>query len=115
MVSDFLDENLDGLFRMIRLFRHRRFEVILFHVVHPEELSLPQGRAFKFYDPESGQEVDVDPQDVEGPYVQKFEAHRQQVRNMAIGSGCEYELIDTRTPYPDAIRSYLRVRQAAQR
>ncbi len=113
LISDFIDEHLDEFFQAIRLFRHRRFEIVLFHVVHPEELALPQGRAIRFYDPESLHEVEIDPQDVERDYLDGFNAHLQRVRNMALGSGCEYEMIDTRTPYPDAIRAYLRAREAA--
>ena len=114
VISDFLDSNLDDFFRVVRLYRHRRFEIILFHVVHPEELALPMGRAYRFFDPETKQEIEIDPQDVESSYTAGVAAHRQLVRNLALGSGCEYELIDTRTPYPNAIRAFLRARQAAQ-
>jgi uncharacterized protein (DUF58 family) len=112
IVSDFLDPNIDDFFQCLRLFRHRRFEVILFHVIHPEEITLPEGRAFRFYDPEDGGEIEVDPQDVAEQYRAKFEEHRQRIRNLAIGCGCEYEMVDTTTPYPEAIRAYLRRREA---
>jgi len=115
LISDFLDQDLNELFHAIRLFRHRRFEVILFHVVHPEELTLPPGRAIRFFDPESGAELEVDPQDVHASYAQVYGAYRQTVRQMAIGLGCEYELLNTSTPYPDAIRTYLRAREAMLR
>lgn len=115
LISDFLDSSLDTLFQSIRLFRHRRFEVLLFHIIHPDELALPEGRAFRFFDPEGGAELEVDPQDVAAHYLEAFEAHRLRVRNMAIGCGCEYERIDTHTPYPEAIRAYLRRREALNR
>jgi uncharacterized protein (DUF58 family) len=115
LVSDFLDDDLPGLFHHVRLFRHRRFEVILFHVVHPEELTLPEGRAVQFYDLEGPGVLEADPQDVHAGYTEAFAAHRETVRSMAIASGCEYELIDTRTPYPDAIRRYLRMREMIPR
>ena len=107
--------DLDRLFQNIRLFRHRRFEVLLFHVIHPEELALPEGRAFHFYDPEGGAEIEADPQDVAAHYLEAFEAYGRRVRSMAIGCGCEYERIDTTTPYPEAIRAYLRRREALSR
>jgi hypothetical protein len=112
LISDFLDEDLDAFFQSVRLFRHRRFEIVLFHIVHPEELALPEGRAIRFYDSESPREVEIDPQDVERDYLAAFAAHRQRVRNMALGSGCEYQALETGTPYPDAIRAYLRAREA---
>ncbi|MCZ7644414.1 MAG: DUF58 domain-containing protein [Planctomycetota bacterium] len=115
LVSDFLDENLDDLFRMVRLYRHRRFEVILFHVIHPEEQALPYGRNFRFVDSEGGGELEVDPRDVEQGYAAAFEAHRLRVRNLALGCGCEYEPVETGVTYPDAIRAYLRVREAFAR
>ena len=55
--------------------------------------------------------MEVDPQDVQEGYQKAFEEHHRKVSGMALGSGCEYEPIDTRTPYPEVIRSYLRVRQ----
>lgn len=115
VISDFLDDRMEELFRAIRLFRHRRFEVILFHVVHPEELHLPEGRAFRFYDPESKGEVEVDPQDVQSDYDLAFEDFRRSVRAKALGSGCEYEMVNTRTPYPDLLHHYLLFRQGWQR
>ena len=115
IVSDYLDESLDEFFRVVKLFRHRRFEVLLFHIVHPEELTLPQGRAVQFYDPETSAELNVDPQDVEKQYAAGMHSHLRHVRNLATGNGCEYELIDTTMPYPDAIRAYLRARQAVKR
>jgi len=113
LVSDFLDSDVDEMFKAIRLFRHRRFEVILFHVAHPGELELPEGRSFKFFDPEGGGETDADPQQVQVEYQKAFEAHQTRVRNMAIGAGCEYQFIYTATPYPEAIRAYLRMREAS--
>ena len=42
-MSDFLVDDLDDVFGAVRLFRHRQFEVILLHVVHPDEERLPEG------------------------------------------------------------------------
>ena len=52
-MSDFLDADarvLEGL----DLFRRSRFDVILFHVVHPEELDLPDLAAARFLETEGG-------------------------------------------------------------
>ena len=115
LISDFLGQNLDELFQAVRLFRHRRFEVVLFHIIHPEELSLPDGRAFRFFDPEGEGQLEVNPQEMIEHYQKEFELYRQRLRNLAVGCGCEYELLNTTTPYPEAIRSYLRRREAIQR
>lgn len=114
LISDFLDNDLDGLFKTLRLFRHRRFEVILFHVAHPEELELPEGRSFRFFDPEGGGEIDADPQQVFLDYQREFEGHCRRIRGMSLAAGCEYNYVETHTPYPDAIRAYLRSREAGQ-
>src|SRR5262249_16982646 len=37
LMSDFLVDPLEAVFTALRLFRHRRWEVILLHVVHPSE------------------------------------------------------------------------------
>jgi hypothetical protein len=47
-MSDFLVDDLEALFASIRLFRHRQWEVVLIHLIHPDEERLPEGAAFRF-------------------------------------------------------------------
>ena len=48
VVSDFLMDDMEAAFAALRLFRHRAWEVILLHLVHPDEERLPEGTAYRF-------------------------------------------------------------------
>src|SRR6185436_5207021 len=52
VLSDFLDAD-ERFWKAIDLFRRTRFDVMLFHVAHPEELDLPAVAAARFVDPEA--------------------------------------------------------------
>ena len=43
LISDFLMDDLEDVFAALRLFRHRGWEVVILHLVHPEEERLPEG------------------------------------------------------------------------
>src|SRR5687768_4571148 len=43
LMSDFLMEDLEGVFAALRLFKHRQSEVIALHLVDPDEERLPEG------------------------------------------------------------------------
>ena len=80
ILSDFLVDDLDDVFGALRLFRHRQFEVIVLHVVHPDEERLPEGRAYRFVGLENDGSVDASPHEVRAIYQERFEAHVAQVR-----------------------------------
>src|SRR6266480_3260431 len=43
VLSDFLMDDLEDVFAAVRLFRHRQWEVVTLHLVHPREERLPEG------------------------------------------------------------------------
>ena len=72
--SDFLDVAPD-FWQRIDLFRRSRFDVILFHVVHPEELELPALAAARFLETEGGRgHFNAEPDAVRALYRRRFEA-----------------------------------------
>ncbi len=107
IMSDFLVDDPDDVFAAVRLFRHRQFEVILLHVVHPEEERLPDGAAFRFVGMENDGSVDASPRDVRQIYEERFEAHMAQVRSMAQSTGCDYRRISTANPYLQTLGQFL--------
>jgi uncharacterized protein (DUF58 family) len=98
IVSDFLVDDLDDLFAAIRLFRHRQYEVVLLHVVHPEEERLPEGTAFRFEGLEGEGRLDCTPREIRRLYQERFETHAAQVRSLALAEGCDYRRVSTAVP-----------------
>lgn len=107
VLSDFLVDDLQTLFASIRLFRHRHWEVVLLHLVDPDEERLPQGLAYRFEGMENDGRVDVTPAQIAGLYEQRFEAHAAAVRSLGVAAGCDYRRVSTAVPYLQTLGSFL--------
>ena len=106
VVSDFLDEPAP-LFEALSQFVHRRFEILLLHVVDPDELNLPDSTVAKFVDLETGDMVQVDPEDIRANYQAHMRTLLQALAREADLRQIQHRLVDTRRPYLDAIEAYL--------
>jgi uncharacterized protein (DUF58 family) len=107
LVSDFLFEDLEEAFADLRLYRHGRWEVVLLHLVHPDEERLPDGTAYRFVGLEGEGEVEASPADLQAEYERRFANHLSMVRSLAGGSGCDYRRVSTAVPYLQTLRGFL--------
>lgn len=105
--SDFLVDDLEKAFASVRLFRHRRWEVIILHLVHPDEERLPDGLAFRFEGMENEGTVACSPAEIRQEYQKKFEAHAASVRGLALQAGCDYRRVSTAVPYLRTLSGFL--------
>ncbi len=105
--SDFLVDDLDAVFAAARLFRHRRWEVLAMHIVHPDEERLPEGKAFRFDGMEGEGLIDCSPAELRRAYQERFEKHASNVRGLALGARCEYRRVSTATPYMQTLGTFL--------
>jgi hypothetical protein len=105
--SDFLMDDLEDVFSVLRMFRHYRWEVITLHLVHPDEELLPQGTAFRFVDMEAEGQVLCTPDEIRRDYQERFAAHLAMVRQMALAMGCDYRLVSTGIPYLQTLRGFM--------
>lgn len=94
VLSDFLDTG--GTFwKSIDLFRRSRFDVMLFHIAHPEELELPAVAAARFLDPEAAGVFNAEPDAIRALYRQRFDAHLNAVQGHCQARGCDWYLANT--------------------
>jgi uncharacterized protein (DUF58 family) len=107
VMSDFLVDDLERAFASVRLFRHRRWEVVLLHLVHPDEERLPEGAAYRFEGLENDGRVDCSPADVRRLYQERFEAHVATVRSLALAAGCDYRRVSTAVGYLQTLSGFL--------
>ena len=107
VMSDFLVDDPEVVFASLRLFRHRRWEVILLHIIHPEEERLPGGAAYRFEGLEGEGRIDASPADVRRLYEEAFATYCARVRDLALASGCEYRRVSTATPYLETVGGFL--------
>jgi uncharacterized protein (DUF58 family) len=107
VMSDFLVDDLDEVFAAFRLFRHRQSEVIIIHLIHPDEERLPAGSAFRFVGMEDEGIVNCSPDDIRELYQQRFESHAAAVRTLALSNGCDYRRVSTAGSYLQTLGGFL--------
>ena len=107
VLSDFLLDDLEAVFAALRLFRHRGWEVVVLHLVHPDEERLPRGPAYRFEGMEGEGRVDCSPAEIEGLYRERFEAHAAMIRQMTLAGGCDYRRVSTAIPYLETLGGFL--------
>jgi uncharacterized protein (DUF58 family) len=106
LVSDLLDDPdrvVDGL----RHFRFKGTDVIVFHVMDPDELTFPFERASKFRDMEAGDELMAVPSLVRASYMEELERVLDFYRRELGSVGIDYRLVSTSEPLEFALMSYL--------
>ena len=106
IVSDLLDDP-DEVCRGLNRFLHRGFEIILFHVMHAHELTLPDLAAADFVDAEGGDRITCVPEDLRKSYEEEVTAFREDWAKRARARGIDYHFVTTDTPYAAALEKYL--------
>ena len=115
LFSDCFD-NVKELAHSLRLLRSRRHEVMLFHVLAPEELSFSFKGVSRFESLEhAGQNIELDPETVRDEYLARFKEFLEAVRSACGAAACDYVPLTTDQPLGDALANYLRRRADAQR
>lgn len=100
------------LLRALQHLRHRRHEVLVFHILAPEEIEFPFKKWTQFRDLEvSGRRLLVDPQRLRKEYLANFERYLQQLRDACGKTQADYHLIRTDEPVERALGIYLTRRQ----
>jgi uncharacterized protein (DUF58 family) len=107
LLSDFLMEDLEEVFAGLRLFRHRGWDIVVLHLVHPDEERLPQGVAFRFEGMEDDGRVNCSPAEIAAAYRERFAAHLAMVRQLALAGGCDYRRVSTAIPYLQTLGGFL--------
>jgi len=111
LLSDCFDEP-SPLVRSLQHLRHRKHEVLLFHILAPEEIEFPFERPTRFKDMEKiGDELCVDPRRMRSEYRTNFEAYRTELQRKARDLRVDYHLLRTDEPVDRALGAYLARRQ----
>ena len=115
VISDFLDDT-DELISALARFRHARHELILFHVVAPEEVDFPFSRPTQFHDLEqTARRMLVDPHRVRERYLRNFTRFCSRLEQGAAGQDVDYQRVTTSQPYVHALGRYLASRSRRRR
>jgi uncharacterized protein (DUF58 family) len=109
IISDMLDDP-EAIFQALNRYTHRKFEIILFHVFHKYEVSLPPVASANFIDAETGEYLTCLPADVREDYDAQVKEFVETMGSMASARGIDYNFINTETPYGAALDRYLQRR-----
>jgi len=109
LLSDLMDRPEEVL-SALQHFRHRHHEVIVFHVLDPDEIEFPYHDTATFVDLESGQRLTTEPWEIGARYRARLEAWRERYRRACREQLVDYVPLDTRTPFDRALLAYLEKR-----
>jgi uncharacterized protein (DUF58 family) len=101
------DEVLKGLAH----FRHRRHEVLVFHILDPAERAFDFGEPATFVDQETGEEVALEPWEIRAAYQARLAAWGDRYRDECRRAQIDYVPLSTDTPYDQALYRYLEKRR----
>jgi uncharacterized protein (DUF58 family) len=105
-------EALPSLLHALRHLRHRRQEILLLHVLAPEEIEFPFERLTQFKSLErSTEERLLDPRATRQAYLRNFDGFCRELRSGAAGMQIDYHLLRTDSPVDRALGAYLSKRQ----
>ena len=98
VISDLLDDPA-RFFTALNPYLHRKFEVMIFHILHPDELDLrPQGYV-RFEDMETARQLNTDSDAIVKQYAEAVEQARLNVRALSMRKGVSYTFANTKTHY----------------
>lgn len=106
IMSDLLDD-ADKIISGLKHFRYNKHEVIVFHILDPRERDLNFGGEAVFKDMETGEELTTSPYQIKRQYAKAVSEFSDQVAAACRQANIDYHLIDTSTPFDQAIWAFL--------
>jgi len=109
IISDCLlrpEELHNGLSRL----RYDHHEIVLFHVMDPQEVAFDLEGTIRFKGLEQAGEVKMDARRVRQSYLKKFEEHRHKILGVCEKNKCEYVPANSATPMSELLMAYLNSR-----
>jgi uncharacterized protein (DUF58 family) len=106
LISDLLDEP-EGVLKGLKQLRARGNEVIVFHVMDPDELVFPFREPSLFQDMEGDLRLPADPQAVRSAYLAALRSHIEVYRRACYSHRIDYVSFDTSDGLDRSLAKYL--------
>ncbi len=111
ILSDLFDD-VDSMMAGLKHFRHRRHDLILFHVLDGAELDFPFQNLTMFKGLEQMPEVLADPGALRRAYLHEFNTFLRDVKTASRGYQLDYQLIRTDQSLDAALSNFVATRAA---
>lgn len=117
MVVLFSDLFIDpaDLAKALNQFRLRRHEVVVFHVMHNDELEFPFDENTLFRGLEVDAQLYTEPRALRDSYLESVNRYMEKVRKVCSKMGIDHVLMDTSKPLAAVLSSYLNFRAKSRR
>jgi len=109
LISDLMMEP-EKIIKGLKNFRHRKHEVLVFHILSKKEYELPESPSL-FEDMETKEKIPYDPERMKEKYRIAFNEFRDKLKRELRASLIEYESMTTETPFNKALLAYLKKRE----
>ena len=114
VISDFLDDDAEQVLRALRYFRHKKHEVIVFHILDPAEVEFPFDGTTIFRDMETGEQLLAeDARELRAGFLEDMDNLQTALRNGCRADSIDYVQMNTSTtiPFYTALSLYLSKRK----
>jgi uncharacterized protein (DUF58 family) len=111
LISDFYEEP-EAIVRIIEPLRFHGNDVVLFHILDPQEIKPELKGPAILVDLETDREMEVIPEYTKTIYRTKMRTHIEQLRSRTREAGMDYHLLVSDQPLDTALREYLSLRHA---
>jgi len=114
LISDFYDEP-EAILDAVKPFKFLGNDLIVFHVLDPQEITFDYEDASAFEDLESREQIPVVPQSFRAQYRALIQEHINSLQTKFSEQRIDYALINTSEPLDRALFSYLSSREKMMR
>jgi len=106
VISDFLDDT-KNVMTALKHFRHRKNEVIAFHVLDDSEINLDFPGDAVFTDLETGEQMPTQVSALKTAYKKSVNSFIHDLKSKCFENDIDYALLSTSTPFDKALTAYL--------
>ncbi len=110
ILSDFFDDQ-ESVISALKHFRYNKNEVILFQILDPVELSFLEGNPVTLKDMETHEEIFSQPFAMQKAYQETIREFIEKYKNECRKNEIDYNLLNTSTPFDEALLRYLNKRK----
>ena len=110
LISDLLDD-AEKIIAGLKGFRFRRHEVVVFHLLAPEERDFPYRDNMEFVDAETQQVIVAQGSYIAKAYKEALEAHTEKIRRFCRQNDIDFVPLSTAELLSTALMAYLNKRQ----
>ncbi|MFA7576515.1 MAG: DUF58 domain-containing protein [Candidatus Muiribacteriota bacterium] len=94
IISDFLEKK-ENIIRALNYFKSKKNEIIVFHIFSPDEKNFPYRQEMLFIDPETGEKIHENGENIRKNYIQYFNENVDDIQKICHEKKIKFKSIST--------------------